>query len=189
MDLIGRRAQNVARALGMGAVATARVMQRGDALVVSAELLDTATGFQLWDAQYKCTVADIFATEEEIATEISRKLQLQLTPEKEHLLGKRYTENVEAYHLYLKGKFHWAKRTADGLRKGLQFFKEAIEIAVFDHVPEVTVATRVALLERAAAERVTLATSHCPFPGLGRIERSGAGWRWEPLKSDGRTTP
>jgi glyoxylase-like metal-dependent hydrolase (beta-lactamase superfamily II) len=66
-------------------------------------------------------------------------------------------------------------------------FPEAI--AVFDHVPEVTVATRVALLERAAAERITLATSHCPFPGLGRIERSGAGWRWEPLKSDGRTTP
>jgi tetratricopeptide (TPR) repeat protein len=65
--------------------------------------------------------------EEEIAKEISENLRLKLTPEKENLLARRYTDNAEAYHLYLKGRFYWAKRTEEGLYKGIQYFRQAIE--------------------------------------------------------------
>jgi tetratricopeptide (TPR) repeat protein len=115
------------RELGVSAVLTGRVLQRGNILVISAELVDVENGWQLWGEQYRRQSADIFAIEEDIAREISGKLRLKLTPEKKNLLGRRYTENVEAYHLYLKGRFHWAKRTAEGLNRAIQYFREAIE--------------------------------------------------------------
>ena len=119
--------QNIGRELRVEAVLTGRVLQRGDMLRISAELLDVTNGWQLWGAQYRRTISDIFATEEEIATEITNALRLKLTPDKDHLLRRRYTDNVEAYHLYLKGRFYWEKRTAEALHKAIQLFYKAIE--------------------------------------------------------------
>jgi len=121
-------AQVVGHALGVGAVLTGNVLQRGETLLVSAELVDVKNGWQLWGAQYRRKVRDIFAMEEDIAKEISKKLRLKLAPEKQNLLAGRYTDNVEAYHLYLKGRFYWAKRTEEGLYKGIQYFRQAIEL-------------------------------------------------------------
>jgi serine/threonine protein kinase len=115
-------AQVVGQALGVGAVLTGKVLQRGETLLVSAELVDVENGWQLWGAQYRRKVEDIFAMEEDIAKEISEKLRLKLAPEKQNLLARRYTDNVEAYHLYLKGRFYWAKRTEEGLYKGHSVF-------------------------------------------------------------------
>jgi serine/threonine protein kinase/tetratricopeptide (TPR) repeat protein len=119
--------QEAGRALGVGTVLTGKVLQRGETLLISAELVDVENGWQLWGAQYRRKVGDIFATEEDISKEISEKLRLKLTPEKQNRLAKRQTENVEAYHLYLKGRFYWAKRTEDGLNKGIRYFRQAIE--------------------------------------------------------------
>ncbi len=121
-------AQVVGRSLGVGAVLTGKVLQRGETLLVSAELVDVENGWQLWGAQYRRKVEDIFAMEEDIAKEISEKLRLKLAPEKQNLLARRYTDNVEAYHLYLKGRFYWAKRTEEGLYRGIQHFRQAIEL-------------------------------------------------------------
>jgi serine/threonine protein kinase/Flp pilus assembly protein TadD len=121
-------AQVVGHALGVGAVLTGRVLQRGETLLVSVELVDVENGWQLWGEQYRRKVEDIFATQEDIAKEMSEKLRLKLAPEKQNLLAKRYTDNVEAYHLYLKGRFYWAKRTESGLYKSIQYFREAIEL-------------------------------------------------------------
>jgi serine/threonine protein kinase/Flp pilus assembly protein TadD len=121
-------AQLHGQALGVGAVLTGKVLQRGETLLVSAELVDVDSGWQLWGAQYRRKMADIFAMEEDIAKEICEKLCLKLAPGKQNLLAKRYTENVEAYHLYLKGRFYWGKRTEEGLYKGIQYFREAIEL-------------------------------------------------------------
>jgi eukaryotic-like serine/threonine-protein kinase len=123
----GHEAQKVGRELGVAAVLTGRVLQRNETLLISAELVDVENGWQLWGDRYRRKSADIFDIEEEIATEISEKLRLKLTPEKKGLLARRYTENVNAYHLYLKGRFHWAKRTAEGLHRSIQYFREAIE--------------------------------------------------------------
>lgn len=121
-------AQVVGQALGVGAVLTGNVLQRGEALFVNAELVDVRHGWQLWGAQYRKKVEDIFAMQENIAEEISERLRLKLAPEKQNLLARRYTHNVEAYHLYLKGRFYWAKRTEEGLHKGIQHFRQAIEL-------------------------------------------------------------
>jgi serine/threonine protein kinase/Flp pilus assembly protein TadD len=121
-------AQEIGQTLGVGVVLTGKVLQRGETLLVSAELVDVENGWQRWGGQYKRRVEDIFAMQEEIAKEISENLRLKLTPEKENLLARRYTDNVEAYHLYLKGRFYWAKRTEEGLLKGIQFFRQAIEL-------------------------------------------------------------
>jgi serine/threonine protein kinase/Flp pilus assembly protein TadD len=121
-------AQEIGQALGVAAVLTGKVLQRAGSLLISAELVDVENGWQRWGARYRRKVEDIFAMEEEIAKEISENLRLKLTPEKQNLLAKRYTDNVEAYHLYLKGRFYWAKRTEEGLYKGIQYFRQAIEL-------------------------------------------------------------
>ena len=120
-------AQRIGQTLGVRAVLTGRVLQRGEMLMISVELVDVENGWQLWGDQYRRKAADIFAIEEDIAREISEKLRVKITPEKKELLARRYTEDVEAYHLYLKGKFFWGKRTEDGLKKGIQYFRQAIE--------------------------------------------------------------
>jgi eukaryotic-like serine/threonine-protein kinase len=121
-------AQEAGLALGVGAVLVGKVLQRGNTLLISAEMVDVENGWQLWAAQYRRSVDDIFAIEEDIAREISEKLRLKLTLEKQNLLSRRYTDNVQAYHLYLKGKFYWGKRTEEGLNKAIQYFRQAIEL-------------------------------------------------------------
>jgi TolB-like protein/tetratricopeptide (TPR) repeat protein len=120
-------AQNAGRTLGVAAVLTGRVQQRGEMLLISAEFVDVETGWQLWGEQYRRPATDIFAIEEEIAREISGKLRVKVAPDQKKPMARRYTEDVEAYHLYLKGKFFWGKRTDVGLKKAIQFFREAIE--------------------------------------------------------------
>ena len=123
----GADALSIGRDLGVGAVVTGRVRQRGTQLLVSAELIDVESGWQLWGAQYKRTSRDLYEIEDEIASEISQTLRLKLAPEKQRLLSRRRPESSEAYHLYLKGRFHWGKRTEESLYRALKLFRQAIE--------------------------------------------------------------
>jgi tetratricopeptide (TPR) repeat protein len=102
-------------------------MERAGMLVVRAELVDVGAESQLWSEQYNRKVADIFAVQEEIAKEISEKLRLRLTGEEQKSLTRRYTENAEAYQLYLRGRYYWNKRTTQALKKALEHFEQAIE--------------------------------------------------------------
>jgi serine/threonine-protein kinase len=120
--------QAVANALKVRAVLTGRVLQRGENLIVSAELIDAATDSQLWGARYSRKMADIFEVQEEIAKEISEKLRLQLTPEEKKRLTKRPTESREAYQLYLRAAFHWSKWTPEGVQKCLDYCRQALKI-------------------------------------------------------------
>jgi TolB-like protein/Tfp pilus assembly protein PilF len=121
-------AQEVGRELKVGAVLTGRVLQFSDRLIIRAELVDATDGWQLWGAQYDREPSDILVMQEEIAREITEKLQLRLTGEERKRLAKRYTQDAEAYRLYLKGRFHLNKRTEGGLKKGIELFRQAIEI-------------------------------------------------------------
>jgi len=105
-----------------------RVVQLRDRLSICAELVDAADGAQLWGAQYKRTPSDILELQEEIANEISKALQLKLSAEEKERLSKRYTDNLEAHHAYLKGRYFFYQRTQEGLRKGIEYFQQAIEI-------------------------------------------------------------
>ena len=117
----------VGRDLKVRAVVLGRVMQRGDVLLISAELVAIHDNSQLWGKQYRRALTDIFTVQEEIAEEISKALRLRLTGAQKDQLVKRYTEDPEAYQLYLKGRFFWNKRTRDGFQKGVDYFQQAVE--------------------------------------------------------------
>ncbi len=113
--------------LGVKAVLTGRVTQRGDNLLISTELMDVENNSHIWGEQYNRHFSDILTIQEEISKEISRQLSLKLVGEEEKKITKRSTENTEAYQLYLKGRFHWNKRKADHLEKAVDYFNQAIE--------------------------------------------------------------
>ena len=108
--------QKIGQDLKVGAVLSGRLLQRDGTLVVRTELMDVANGTQLWGGQYNRKVADVFALQDELSKEISERLRLRLTDEEKQRLTKRYTDNAEAYQLYLKGLFYWNKRSPDGLQ-------------------------------------------------------------------------
>jgi TolB-like protein/Tfp pilus assembly protein PilF len=120
-------AQKIAADLGVNAVMTGRMVQRADNLTISVELIDTRNNKVLWGEQYERKMSELLATQREIATAIAEKLQLKLSGDDAKGVTKRYTNSNEAYQLYLKGRFYWNKRTADGLKQGAEFYKQAIE--------------------------------------------------------------
>jgi len=113
--------------LHVRAVVSGRLLQRGSTLIVRAELMDVATGAQLWGGQYNRQAEDVFLLQGDLSREISEKLQLQLTGDQKQRLTKRYTEDAEAYRLYLKGRYHWNKRSADGFLKAVEYFRQALD--------------------------------------------------------------
>jgi serine/threonine-protein kinase len=119
--------QAVGRELNVRAVLTGRIMHSGESLRIGAELVDVATGSQLWGAQYDRKPGDIFSIQDEISNEISEKLRLKLTRDEKKRLSKRPTTDAEAYRLYLKGRHHWDRWTEDGFYKAIEYFQLAIE--------------------------------------------------------------
>ena len=119
--------QAVGRELGVRAVLTGRIMQSGGSLRIGTELVDVATGSQLWGAQYDRKPGDIFVVQDEISSEISEKLRLRLTRAEKKQLTKRHTQDVEAYRLYLKGRHHWNRWTEEGFYKAIEHFQQAVE--------------------------------------------------------------
>ena len=116
----------VGRKLNVKAVLIGRILQRGDALSVGAELVEVRGGWQLWGEQYNRRLSDIFAVEEEIAREISRNLRVHLSGEDSDRLVKRHTRSTEAYQDYLKGRYHLNALTPAGLRQSIEYFEQAI---------------------------------------------------------------
>lgn len=119
--------EKIGKDLGVRTILTGRVLQRGDNLNVQTELVDVLKVSQLWGAQHNRKLADVQTVQEEIAAEISDKLRLRLPGTTQKLLTKRYTENAEAYQLYLKGRYYWNQRTEEGLMRGIQYFNQSIE--------------------------------------------------------------
>jgi len=113
--------------LRVRALVTGRVVQRGGQLMVSVELTDTGSESQLWGERFVRSTTDIFAVQEEVATEIVKSLKLQLSAEEHRELTRRQTEDSEAYHAYLRGRHMWNKRTVDGFTLALKHFQEAID--------------------------------------------------------------
>jgi serine/threonine-protein kinase len=120
--------QEVGRELGVRAVLTGRAVQVGDTLVIRTELIDIALESQIWGEQYRRKIKNIFVLQEEIASEISDHLRIKITGEERKRLVKRYTDNIEAYQLYLKGRYYTGKRTEEWIRKGIDHYQQAIEL-------------------------------------------------------------
>jgi len=121
-------AQTIGKELNVQAILNGRVLQRGGELVLYLELVDARTGNRIWGDQYNKKLANIVSLQTEIARDVSDKLRMRLSGADEQKLVKNYTENAEAYQLYLRGRFYWNKRTAENNRKAIELFNQAIAI-------------------------------------------------------------
>jgi serine/threonine protein kinase/Tfp pilus assembly protein PilF len=120
--------QEVARVLGVQALITGRVVQRGDSLTVRAELVDAREGTQLWGEQYNRKAADLLAVQEEIARTVAETLRVRLTGAQEQQLAKRPTENPQAYQLYLDGRFYGRQGGSENLKKAFDHYNQAVAL-------------------------------------------------------------
>jgi serine/threonine-protein kinase len=120
--------QQVGNELAVRAVLLGRLLKRGETLIIKLELVDTYDGSHLWGEQYVRETTDILTFEQEVSTEISEQLRFKLTSAQRKNLAKRSTENSEAYQLYLKGRYHWNRRTESGIRRSIDYFEQAIAL-------------------------------------------------------------
>ena len=120
--------QKVGSELNVQAVLSGRVVQRGDDLTLSLELVDVGTGDQIWGEQYNRRVTDLVTLQREVARDVSGKLKVKLSGADEQKVAKNYTQDTEAYQLYLKGRYHWNKRTPQGIQKAIEYFQQAIAL-------------------------------------------------------------
>ena len=119
--------RRVGRELQVAVVLTGRVRQAQDALNIQVDLVDAATGTQLWGEEYHRKISDVIAVKQAIAREVTAKLKLKLTGEDQRRLAKGDTANTEAYRSYLRGRYFWNKRTPDGIKQAIAEFQQSIE--------------------------------------------------------------
>jgi len=119
---------DIGREMNVRAVLTGRLIQLGDTFIIRTELVSTDDGCQLWGEQYNRETSDILSVQEEISRKIFEKLRMKLSGAEEERLAKRYTTSTEAYQTYLMGRYHWNRRTREGIERGIHYFKEAIAI-------------------------------------------------------------
>ncbi|MCA1849518.1 MAG: protein kinase [Acidobacteria bacterium] len=119
--------KKIASELNVQAILTGRVVQRGEQLRLSLELIDAQTENVIWSEQYNRRQADLVSLQGEIARDVSSKLKTKLSGTDEQKVTKNYTTNPEAYQLYLKGRFQWNKRTGESLKQAVEFYKQAVE--------------------------------------------------------------
>jgi TolB-like protein/Tfp pilus assembly protein PilF len=120
-------AKTIGKELNVQAILNGRVVQRGDQITLSLELVDVSTENVLWSQQYNRKQSDLVTLQGEIAHDVSSKLKSKLSGADVAKVEKNYTANPEAYELYLKGRFQWNKRTSESLKQAVEFYQQAIE--------------------------------------------------------------
>ena len=117
----------IAKMLGVTNILEGSVQKSADQVRVNVQLINAMTDAHLWADSYDRKLTDIFAVESEIAKAIAETLQAKLTGSEQHALSSRPTENAEAHQFYLKGRYYWNKRNEEGLKKAIEYFKQAID--------------------------------------------------------------
>ncbi|MGC2659524.1 MAG: hypothetical protein WA324_16325 [Bryobacteraceae bacterium] len=120
--------RNVAEQLRVGTIVAGSVRKAGNRLRITVQLIDTSNGCYLWSEIYDRQIEDVFAIQEDISQAIAAKLKVQIADGNNSHLIRRYTENFDAYTLYLKGRYHWNQRSEENLRKAIEFFTGAIAL-------------------------------------------------------------
>lgn len=118
--------KNIASELNVQAILNGRVVQRGDQLTLSLELIDAQTENVIWSESYNRRQTDLVSLQSEIARDVLGKLRTKLTGADIAKVEKNYTADAEAYQLYLKGKFYWNNRTGEALKQAADFYQQAI---------------------------------------------------------------
>lgn len=185
--------QVVAHDLKIDGVVTGRIVQRGDQLIISAELIDARNNHNLWGEQYDRKLSDVLAVQDDITRAITAKLRQRLSGESGTQAAKGGTVDPEAYQLYLKGRYYWEKRTPDSLEKARDYFNQAIEkdpnyalaylgladyydvVAEYSHVPtSESVPKARAAAQKALAIDDSLAEAHATI-----ADGYATQWNWD----------
>jgi len=119
--------RDIGRKLGVETVMEGSVRKAGDRLRITAQLISVADGYHLWSEQYDRTMRDIFAIQDEITRAIVQNLKMQRLNEEQGTLITPYTDNLEAYSLYLKGRYFWNRRTVDAIESSITYFQQAVQ--------------------------------------------------------------
>jgi len=119
--------REIGRKLNVETLLEGSVRKAGNRLRITAQLINVADGYHLWSERYDREMEDVFAIQEEISLSIVDKLKVKLLKEEKAKLVKRYTDDPEAYSLYLKGRYFWYRRYEGGLQKGIEYFQQAID--------------------------------------------------------------
>ncbi len=120
--------KNIASQLGVETLVTGDIKQLGDKLIINVRLINASDDTQIWGNQYVRTNADIITAQNEIAQAVAGNLRLRLTASEQQQLNRKYTENAEAYQLYLRGRFHIFKLTPPEIQLGISYFQQAINL-------------------------------------------------------------
>ncbi len=119
--------REIGQKLNVSTVLEGSVRKAGSRLRVTAQLINVDDGYHLWSEKYDRQLEDVFDIQDEISLAIVEALKVKLLGEEAALVLKRNTADVEAYQLYLKGRYFWSKRTEEGLKKAIEYFNHAIE--------------------------------------------------------------
>ena len=119
--------QKAGNDLGVRALVSGRLIPHGDNVEVSAELTDVRDNTEIWGQHYTGKSTELIALQQQISSDIAKKLRSKLSTSEKQQVAKQGTQNAEAYDLYLKGRYYWNKRTEEGFRKAVEYFSEATE--------------------------------------------------------------
>jgi TolB-like protein/DNA-binding winged helix-turn-helix (wHTH) protein/Flp pilus assembly protein TadD len=117
----------IARELNVDAVVEGTVLRSGDQVRITAQLIEASTDKHLWSQSYQGELRDTLALQSEVAGAIAEQIRINLNPQEQSALKTAKVVNPQAYESYLKGRYFWNKRTADGLKVALAYFNEAID--------------------------------------------------------------
>ena len=118
--------REIARELEVDVIVEGTVLRAGDRVRITAQLMDPEKETHLWAESYQRHLRDVLDLHAELAQSIARQVQVKLTPQEQAQLAQSRPVNPEAYEAYLKGRYHWNRRSREGLPKGVQYFQEAI---------------------------------------------------------------
>ena len=118
--------KDIGEQLKVQAVLEGSVQKSGDRLRITAQLINVSDGYHIWSENYDREMQDIFAVQDEISLTIVDKLKVMLLSEEKEKLAKHYTDNPEAYSLYLRGRYFWNRRYEGGIKKAIECFQQAI---------------------------------------------------------------
>src|SRR6266550_7076692 len=125
---VHRPLPEIARELGVEIIVEGSVLRSGERVRISAQLIEASTDTHLWAESYERDLLDVLHLQSEIARAVAREIQAKLTPGEQEQLARARSVTPEAYEVYLRGRYQWNRRTADGFRKGAEHFLQAIEI-------------------------------------------------------------
>lgn len=118
----------IGHGLGVQKVLEGSIRKGGNRLRIAVRLINVSDGFLVWADEYQRELSDIFEIQDDISRSVVKNLEIQLVVAAEKEPVKHYTDNVEAYSTYLRGRFYWNKRTAESLKTSIEYFESAIRL-------------------------------------------------------------